>query len=299
MDTDSSVRRLAQAPEVHAALADVRVLYTDLDGTMLARGGLLLGDADGRPWAGVADAIVALNAAELRVVMVSGRNRLQLTEAARLLGWRDFIAEAGAIIVRGTGPGSVVEYNTGEWGPEMLPLGMTPFEAIDGSGAYEALRAAFPGRIEHHSPWHHGREASHLLRGELDLTAAQAVLNTLELPVDILDNGVIRPPAHTLSGVETVHAYHLVPRGVSKAQALSLDLAESGLARSQAAAIGDSATDLAMADAVQVLALVANALESPVVRERLAVNVQNAVICERSRGEGWAEFAQAWLAARG
>jgi len=283
---------------VHAALADVRVLYTDLDGTMLARGGLLLGDAEGRPWGGVAEAIVNLNEAGLGVVMVSGRNRLQLTESARLLGWCDFIAEAGAVVVRGAGPGSIVEYNTGAWGPDMIPLGITPFQAIDQSGACDVLREAFPGRIEHHAPWHHGREASHLLRGEVDLCEAQAVLDTLELPVDILDNGVIRPPVHTLEGVETVHAYHLVPRGVSKAQALGLDLAQRGWTAADAAAIGDSATDLDMAQAVSVLALVANALESPRVRELLGNGVDNAVITEGRRGEGWAEFARAWLAAR-
>ena len=54
----------------------------------------------------------------------------------------------------------------------------------------------------------------------------------------------------------------------------------------------------AMGAAVGGFALVANALESPRVRAALANGIDNVVVTSGRRGEGWAEFAHAWLAAR-
>ncbi len=119
----------------------------------------------------------------------------------------------------------------------------------------------------------------------------------IEPPIDVLDNGVVRNAgALTCTEDERPHAYHLVPRGVSKAQAIELDLALRGLGPEQAAAIGDSATDIEMADSVAVMALVANAFDSAGVRAELAQRPRANVwrtCCER--GDGWAEFARAWL----
>jgi len=294
-----TVPLLGQREDLAAGLSAVRVLYTDLDGTLLARGGCVLADNDGAPSTRVAEAIVHLNSAGLTVVPISGRGRLQLIELVRLLGWTDFIAEAGAVIVHGVGAGSQVTYNLGTWDDSLAEQPETPFELIEQTGALELLQSAFPGRLEHHTPWHENREATHLLRGCLDVEKAQRVLEGLEPPVGILDNGVVRN-AGTLGCEDALpHAYHLVPLGVSKAQAIRLDLAARGLGPEQAAAIGDSATDIEMADAVGVMALVANAFESEGVRAELARRPRdNAVKTCCSRGDGWAEFVAAWLAAR-
>jgi len=289
---------LTESPTALAALAHVRVLYTDLDGTLLARGGALLSDAAGDPSTSTAEAVVALRRAGLTVVPISGRTRVQLTELARLLGWTDFLAEMGCVRVSAAGPSRVITYNTGTWADGTLAEGQTPYEAIRDSGALGALQVAFPGRLEYHTPWHHNREATHLLRGCLDCSEAQAVLDTLALPIDILDNGLVHPPTHGLACVDPIHAYHLVPAGTGKGQALTLDLALRGLTRENAAAIGDSATDLAMSSAVSVTALVANALQSPRMLEALARHANETVVrLEGERGEGWAQFADAWIAA--
>lgn len=290
---------LTESPLALAALSRVEVLYTDLDGTLLARGGALLSDADGQPSTVTAEAVVALRRAGVTVVPISGRTRVQLTELARLLGWTDFLAEMGCVHVRGAGPTRVISYNTGSWPEGMLAKGQTPYEAIRDSGALAALHSAFPGRVEYHTPWHHNREATHLLRGCLDCLDAQAVLDTLDLPIDILDNGLVHPPAHGLACLDPIHAYHLVPSGAGKAQALTLDLAARGLSRAQAAAIGDSATDLAMSEAVSVTALVANAFHSPRLIAALPLHSAETVVrLEGERGEGWAQFAEAWLSTR-
>jgi len=290
---------LTDSADALAALARVEVLYTDLDGTLLAPGGALLSDASGAPSSRTADAIVALRRAGLTVVPISGRTRVQLTELARLLGWSDFLAEMGCVRVQGAGPGRTISYNTGAWPAGLLGQGETPYDAIRDSGALVALQEAFPGRLEYHTPWHHNREATHLLRGCLSCADAQTVLDALTLPVEILDNGLVHPPTHGLACLDPIHAYHLVPAGTSKAQAIALDLAARGLTAEQAAAIGDSATDLSMSASVSVTALVANAFDSPRLHEALPLHAAETIVrLEGERGDGWAQFADAWMAAR-
>lgn len=291
-------RTITDDHDFRAALGKVRVLYTDLDGTLLARGGCMLADSCGLPSTLVAEAIVELNHAGLTVVPISGRGRLQLIEFVRILGWDSFIAEAGAILQRGVGAGAEVVYNNAGW-PASLLADATPYEIIERSGAYELLTETFPGRLEHHDPWHIGREATHLLRGCIPAEEAQRVIDHIEPPIGVLDNGMVRNAGNlTCREGEPPHAYHLVPRGVSKAQAIRLDLVSRGLEPEQAAAIGDSATDIEMADAVGVMALVANAFDSPGVRSAIANCTRNNVWrTEGERGEGWAEFAGIWASA--
>jgi len=291
-----TLRLLADEPEALAALAHTEVLYTDLDGTLLGRGGSVLADAEGDPTLVTADAVVRLNRAGFTVVPCSGRNRLQTSEITRLLGWRGFLAELGCVIVSDRGARPV--YFIGDWTGEDLRPGETPYRAIERVGAVEALREAFPGRIEYHDPHHLNREVTHVLRGNVETAAAQRVLDALPLPVSITDNGIIHPPATTLVGVGEVHAYHLVPSGARKPRGIDLDLERRMLNPSQAVAIGDSATDVEMAEAVALAVLVANALDDAVALD--AAEAYGNVYATRGRGSaGWAEFAEVWMAARG
>lgn len=297
MTTDStSPRILAASPDALRALAQVEVLYTDLDGTLLGRGASVLVDDLGEPTLETVEAIVAVNRARLTVVMVSGRNAIQLAEDTRLLGWTDFIGEVGCL--RSVGRERATTYSTGDWPAGLPPEGLTPYEAISQAGGVDTLKAAFPGRIERHVPWDDNRLATHILRGEVDVTAAQTALDALPLPITIVDNGIVHPPRHTLVGVEQIHAYHLVPKGASKARAIAEDLAARGLAPAQAAAIGDSGADLDMATLVGLFTLVANGLDSPGMAERIA-DTQNAYVTRARQGHGWAEFARLWIGARG
>lgn len=291
-------RFLEVDPEGLGRLARVEILYTDLDGTLLGHGGTLLVDGEGAPSTTACEAIVAVNRAGLPVVITSGRASLQLVEVARMCGWNDFIAEVGALRSIWRDGQRFTTFDTGQW-PEGAPgPGATPLDAIRDAGAYEALVAAFPGRVEHHDPWHLNRSATDVLRGCLSLPDAQAVLDTLPLPIDVLDNGIVRRHSETLICDRPLHAYHLVPRGVSKRRAITLDLAERGIAPENAAFIGDSDTDLSTGPAVGLVALVENALEVPGLEERLGTH-ENAWIVRGSRGDGWAEFARLWLTARG
>ena len=286
---------LDEAPNVREALSRASVLFTDLDGTLFAPGGLLLGDASVAPSVATAEAVVAINRAGLAAVVTTGRNRLQCMELSRVLGWRAFIAELGTVVVH-----DLIEpptYFLGDWPQGALLPGETPYEAIIRSGALEELRRHFPGRIEEHTPWHLDREATHVLRGNIDITEARAALGALELPVALIDNGIVSAPQNTLVDVTEVHAYHLVPKGVHKARAIELVLSHRRLKREDALAIGDSATDVEMADAVALGVMVRNALDDDRVLAE-AARRDNVVATRKERGEGWAECAHAWLAAR-
>jgi hydroxymethylpyrimidine pyrophosphatase-like HAD family hydrolase len=293
---NDTLPRLADAPFVPLSLTSAEVLYTDLDGTLLGRGGSLLTDGEGRPDASAARAVAMVNAAGLPVVMVSGRNVKQLLELARLLGWRDYIAEVGTVRVHDRG--AELHYELGDWTPGLAEeTDETPYEIIARTGAVDALFAAFPGRLEYHTPYHLDRLVTHALRGQVDLVAAQGILDSYALPLAIVDNGVIHPMRHSLAGVTRIHAYHVMPAGVTKVHAIEADLEERGLARDQAMAIGDSATDLAMAPAVGLLALVRNALDQPDLAAA-AAGVEHLVVTAEPAGRGWAELAHAWISAR-
>jgi len=294
MPDPSRIPALANDAAAAAALAQARILYTDIDGTLLGRGACLLADGDGAPNLDAAAAITRLNAAKLPVVIVSGRNTRQLREITRLLGWSDFIAELGC--VRSYDRGSRVVYDTGAW-PEGATLpGETPYEAIVRIGAVDLLKERYPGLIEYHDPWHLDREVTHILRGNVPVAEAQAALDTLPLPVTIIDNGIIHPLVHGLVGVDEIHALHLAPAGTSKQGSVALDLAERGLSGAQAIAVGDSAADVAMAEVVALLTVVSNGLKDPTLVAR-AAGFDNVVVTGASHGSGWAELADAWLAA--
>jgi hydroxymethylpyrimidine pyrophosphatase-like HAD family hydrolase len=291
----SPIPLLAETPAALAALSRVEMLYSDLDGTLLGFGGSLLVDGEGLPALQTAGAVARLNEANLPVVITTGRNRIQCTEITRLLGWRGFIAELGGVIVPDRGAEPL--YFTGDWDASVLAPGETPFQRLERAGAVDALMRAFPGKLEPHAPYHLNREATVLLRGSLDLEEARGVLGELDVTVDIVDNGIIRPLSTNLHDVAEIHAYHLMPPGVTKAAAVALDLARRGLVPSQAASIGDAVTDVAMADSVALGVVVANAAADARVIEAAAAR-DNVYATTRKRGEGWAEFANAWLDAR-
>src|SRR5215212_1161287 len=73
----------------------IRCVYTDLDGTLLGRGGGLLMDADGAFTLLPVRALEACARAGAEVVPISGRRRPTVKEIARLLGQRSYVYEVG------------------------------------------------------------------------------------------------------------------------------------------------------------------------------------------------------------
>jgi hydroxymethylpyrimidine pyrophosphatase-like HAD family hydrolase len=266
----------------------LRCVYTDLDGTLLGRGGSLFRDADGNFSRAQAKALEACHRADAEVVIMSGRREAQVMADARLLGQTSYIYEAGCGVVI-DGERSLL---TGDWAPDDDG---TPAEKIAAAGAPDLLFERFPGRLEWHRPWHTERQLSHLFRGNVDVAEANALL--VENGFDdlrFLDNGAISTPVEGLDA--TPHAYHLVPGGASKAKAVAFHMQARGYAGGECIAVGDSVEDLDAAAHVGRFFVVANGPErDPSMREAIA-RFDNVTVTDGRMGDGFYEAVVGTLA---
>jgi phosphoglycolate phosphatase len=222
----------------------IRCVYTDLDGTLLGRGGSLLRTAEGEFTLLAARALEACHRAGAEVVIKSGRRRAQVMEDARLLGQSSYIFEVGTgMVIDGE-----LTFLTGELQPRE---GRTIHDQIAESGAPELLLRHYEGRLEPHLPWALEREVSHLFRGFVDAREANELLAAEgHGGLRLVDNGEIGPGAH---------GFHLIPSGCSKAAAVAAHMRARGYGRDECIGVGDSREDLEVADVVGRLFLVANA----------------------------------------
>jgi hydroxymethylpyrimidine pyrophosphatase-like HAD family hydrolase len=261
----------------------IRCVYTDLDGTLLGHKGSLLRDADGGFTLLPMRALEACFRADVEVVLMSGRRRVTVAEDARLLGQTSFIYEVGC--------GLVIDGEETLLTGDLLPRdGLTVFDLIERSGAPRLLFEQYRGRLEHHSPWHRNRDISHLMRGLIDVAEADALLEQHGLGyLRLVDNGAI-PPKPSLPGLEgPPHAYHLMPRTASKANAVSMHMQARGYRPAECIAVGDSREDLGVADVVGRFFLVANAVEKDESIRAAAAARANVEVTEGRNGEGFYE----------
>ena len=160
-------------------------------------------------------------------------------------------------------------------------------EQMSGRGVPEMLFEAYPGKLEFHEPWHTGREMSHLFRGEVDTIEVNLLLEQEgHADLRLLDNGAINRP---MPLIEIAHAYHLVPRGVSKARAVAAHAKARGYATEETIAVGDSVEDLEVAPSVGRFFIVANGPErDPGVKSAMA-GFDNVTVTEGRSGDGFYE----------
>ncbi len=262
-------------------MTDPMIVYTDLDGTLLGPGGSLFSTSGGGTSLRAVEAIKRLHDAGVQLVLVSGRTQLQMQEAARMTGASAYIAELGALIIERDGYGP--ESTTRAFGT--FEGDGTPVDAMARSGAAAYLLDRYGGALEPHTPWsEHHREATMLFRGYVpDGNAALEEGGYGWL--DLLDNGVI-PRAFPGLDVGEVHAYHLVPEGVSKSAGLHIHRERAAVDPADTAAIGDSLSDLELANDVGRMFIVANGRAG--VGDAIE-RFSNAVYTEASHGEGFAE----------
>ena len=103
--------------------------------------------------------------------------------------------------------------------------GTTIHDQIEASGAPALLLERYAGRLEYHDPWHHGREVSHLFRGEIDAFEADALLGRARPRAPA--PGRQRRSMHGVDG-RAAARYHLLPRGASKAGAVAATCGRAG-----------------------------------------------------------------------
>ncbi|MFI5027719.1 MAG: HAD hydrolase family protein [Solirubrobacterales bacterium] len=256
-------------------------VYTDLDGTLLGRGSSLFRDAEGGFTLAQSRGLEACHRAGVEVVIMSGRREPQVHEAARLMGQTSYIYEAGcAFAIDGE-----TTLMTGDLAPSEDG---TIYEQIEERGVPKMLFEHFEGRLEYHAPWHHGRVLSHLFRGKVEVTEANELLGRRGAgDLRLLDNGAI---GREMDGIEgPTHAYHLVPRMVSKANAVAAHARARGYDPAECIAVGDSIEDLEVAATVGRFFVVANGPErDPGLRAALSA-WDNATVTEGAMGDGFYE----------
>jgi hypothetical protein len=265
----------------------VKVLYTDLDGTMVGPYGNFFAAEDRTPTLAPARALLELHRAGVALVLVSGRTRAQLQEAALIFGADGFVAELGAVVGWDHGRSAQVL-------PGAMPASYgsrLPIEVMASLGLPDALFARWPG-LEWHTPWHAGHQADAMLRGSVDVPAVESWLVEQGLGwLKLRDNGV-------LPGPERRHIYHLMPDGLSKGAAVGWDLERRGLSPADAVAVGDSASDLGMAPYVGRMWVTANGAAAPhmppLIEAARAAGSEVRVTADPV-GVGWAEAVLASL----
>ena len=231
----------------------LRCVYTDIDDTLLGPSASLFRDAEGGFTILPARALEACHRAGCEVMLMSGRRRSQVAEDARIIGQTAYCFEiGGGLVIDGEQTWLCGDLNPGD--------GRTPWELIGQSGAPALLLDAYEDRLEPHAPWHVGREVSHLFRGLVDVSEAQALLQREgHAGLRLVDNGAI-------SGGRRV--YHLVPAAASKFAAVRAHMQARGYGPGECIAVGDSREDLGVVDLVSRFFLVANAPEDDPRAER-------------------------------
>ncbi|MFL6097903.1 MAG: HAD family hydrolase [Blastococcus sp.] len=270
-----------------------RIVYTDLDGTMVGPRGSFWHTAGRELTADPATALLELHRAGVPLVLVSGRTVEQVIEAARIFAADGAIAELGATVAWDAGRG--MQRLRGAMPAECGDR--TPMDVMAELGIVERLLAEHPGQLEWHAPWHTTHDADALLRGRVDPLAVDAWLTEHGVGwLTLKDNGAI--PATSRMSLDPdplpPRVYHLMPRGISKGAAIAWDLERRGLTPADAVAIGDSVSDLEMAPAVGRLWITANGAAVDGM-PRLIEAVPNVSVTDAAMGEGWAQAVRASL----
>ena len=292
----SYVREVAARKSVKANLdwlrknlLPIRVIYTDLDGTMVGPLGCFFRDSSWELTLRPARALLGAHARNVDVMLVSGRHKSQLRETARLLGCMNYVAELGTELVYNLG--TEVVMNTGD----LELTGESVYRTIVETGVVDLLLQSYPRLLEMHSPWSEERDCTPLMRGLVDLDEVHALLRQHgHQQFELVDNGVIPRKSPTLD-VEVTRAYHLVPRGVSKEQAVRKDQELRGIPEEATVAVGDAVADMAFSRSAGAFFMVRNGLDNNPDLAGAVDEAENIFVTEGEMGDGWAEVVETLL----
>lgn len=271
-------------------LLPARVVYSDLDGTMMGPLGCFFRDSDWNLTLRPAKALLSAHARNVDVMLVSGRHKSQLRETARLLGCINYVAELGTELVYNLGMDVVMNL-----GDLALTCGSV-YQTILDTGVVGLLLESYPRKLEMHTPWSDERDCTPLLRGDIDLDDAHDLLARHgHQQFELVDNGVIPRKSPTLD-VSVTRAYHLVPKGVSKDQAVRKDQEVRDIPREATVAIGDAVADVPFAGAVGAFFMVRNGLDNNPHLADAIDETENIFVTDGKMGDGWAEVLETLLA---
>jgi hydroxymethylpyrimidine pyrophosphatase-like HAD family hydrolase len=276
---------------IQESIKNLKVVYADLDSTLLGPGGSLFLSSNCKLTLEPAKAILKCHKHQIDITFVSGRNSIQLFEVARILGVKNFLSELGCEITYNLGEKvlyNIEGFNTKE---DYLPI-----DKINESGVLELLFSKYKGFLEYHEPWEKNRQTTTLLRGFVNVDEVNSFLNEYSFEwLEIVDNGVIKRRGTCNPDIKEIHAYHLIFKGCGKFSGVIKDREIRSIKKENCIAIGDSISDMEIADAVGIFFLVKNGLlNHPDLLQKIA-NKNNVFITEKEMGLGFAEVINLFL----
>ena len=264
-------------------LKDLKVIYTDLDGTLFNDQGCIIKDCEGNFYFEVVKLFEKITQKNWDIVLVSGRNKLQLRYNSMLVGVKNYITELGSELVHNLGEKVYVTFDSEKYSYEITKCGRDLVNII------KILKEAFPNKIDSNLDWSIDRTFNALFFGDVDLEKANRILKDAGYGgLVLVDNGFSKLVKLNLD-VENMRIYNLMPRGVDKSSAIKLDKELRNFKDSNCIALGDSIEDLKMASVVKYFFLMRDAIERDGDILNSLCNFDNVFVTKHRMNRGWAE----------
>lgn len=269
--------------EIKENLKDLKVIYSDLDGTLLNDRGCIIKDHKSDYYFEAVKLLPQAVEKNWDIVLVSGRNKFQLRYNAQIIGLKNYIAELGAELVYDLGKEVHVTFDSRKVKYELTYGGKDLIRIT------ELFKKNFPGKIESRMDWSRNRSYNVLFFGEINLEKANKLLKDEGYQgLVMIDNGFSSLMELEL-GIEKLHIYNLMPFGVNKASGIKLDKKIRNFDTQNCIALGDSPEDLKMADEVKYFFLMQNALEHKEILLDELRKHDNVFITNGVMNKGWVE----------
>ncbi|MCD4668849.1 MAG: HAD hydrolase family protein, partial [Actinomycetia bacterium] len=149
--------------ELKDGIGDLKVIYTDLDGTFFNDQGCIIKDAEEKYYFDALKLLSNIKQKGWELVLVSGRNKHQLRYNAQMIGVENYISELGSELVYGLGKDVHVTFDDNKECFDLTYRGKDLIKIID------LLMEEFPGKIESRMEWSRYRSYNALFFGEIDL----------------------------------------------------------------------------------------------------------------------------------
>ncbi len=273
--------RAENLEEIERRLTKVKVIYTDIDGTLVGPGGSLFAAPQGTLTLKPAGAVFKVLEAGIDVFIVSGRCSLRLMAIAQILGFQNYAGELGSEIIYGLG--KKVIHNMEDM---YLKKGGRALDWIKRSGAVDLIFDRFPGKVRYHTPFSETCQNSALLIGNVEVKRVNQILTEHGLAaLRLADNGSISP----VPDFPHPHCYHLLPASAGKRSAVKKDKEIRGLKTEELVGIGESVEDIEISSEVGIYFVVRNGAEEDARVMARTKEEENLFLLKGSMGLGWAQ----------